>query len=122
MSDVIDLVEEYDPAADHWTIKARAPTNRGDVAGGAYNGKIYVAGGEFQDMQRKMSFWAVETYQPATNTWDALPHLQVARHGFAAAFIGSQLHVAGGSFQSDGMPGSASPTVSHEVFDVAATA
>ena len=33
-----------------------------------------------------------------------LPHMQIARHGFAAAFVGNQLHVVGGSFQSDGMP------------------
>jgi len=117
MSDVTDLVEEYDPASDQWTLKARAPTNRGDVSGGAYNGRIYVAGGEFQDMQRKMAFWAVEAYNPASNTWDALPHMQVARHGFAAAFVGNQLHVVGGSFQSDGMPGAASPMASHEMFE-----
>jgi N-acetylneuraminic acid mutarotase len=119
MSDVIDLVEEYDPATDQWTLKGRTPTNRGDVAGGAFNGRIYVTGGEYQDTQRKMSFWAVEAFNPAANTWDALPHLQVARHGCAAAFMGNQLHVVGGSFQSDGMPGSASPTSSHEVFEVA---
>ena len=29
---------------------------RGDVTGAVYNGKIYVAGGEFQDTKRKMTF------------------------------------------------------------------
>lgn len=120
MSGVIDLVEEYDPATDRWTLKGRAPTNRGDVSGGEFNGKIYVAGGEYQDTKRKMTFWAVESLDPATNTWEALPHLQVARHGFAAAFVGNQFHVVGGTFQSDGMPGIASPIASHEVFAVPA--
>jgi len=44
MSDVIDLVEEYDPATDHWICKSRAPTPRGDVTGGAYGGSLYVVG------------------------------------------------------------------------------
>jgi len=118
MSDVIDLVEEYDPATNHWTYKGRSPTNRGDVSGGVYNGKIYVAGGEYQDYQRKMSFWAVEAYDPKTETWEMLPHMQIARHGFAAAFLGNAFHVMGGSFQSDGMPNISTPTPTHEVYEV----
>ncbi len=120
MSDVIDLVEEYDPATDHWAYKSRAPTPRGDVTGGEHDGSLYVLGGEFQDMARKMTFWAAEVFNPATNTWTTLPHMQVARHGFAAAFVGSQLHVMGGGFQSDGMPGVTVTTASHEVIDGAA--
>lgn len=118
LSDVMDLVEEYDPATDRWSLKGRTPTNRADVAGGVYNGKIYVAGGEYQDTKRKMTFWAVESLDPATNTWGSLPHLHVARHGFAAAFIGNELHIVGGTFQSDGMPGAASPIASHEIFTI----
>ncbi len=122
MSDVTDLVEVYDPASDQWSYKSRAPTRRGDVAGGACNGRIYVTGGEYQDMQRKMAFWAAEAFNPAANTWEMLPHMQIARHGFAAAFLGDQLHVVGGSFQSDGMPGIDTPTGTHEVYDAAAKA
>jgi N-acetylneuraminic acid mutarotase len=118
MSDVIDVVEEYDPATNHWKYKGRSPTNRGDVSGGVYNGKIYVAGGEFQDTMRKMAFWGVEVYDPQTETWEAIPHMQIARHGFAAAFLGNVFHVMGGSFQSDGMPGISSQMATHEVFEV----
>ncbi|MGA3397791.1 MAG: kelch repeat-containing protein [Acetobacteraceae bacterium] len=120
MSDVIDLVEEYDPATDHWAYKSRAPTPRGDVTGGEHDGSLYVLGGEFQDTARKMTFWAAEVFNPATNAWTTLPHMLVARHGFAAAFVGSQLHVMGGGFQSDGMPGVTVTTASHEVIDVSA--
>ena len=81
MSDVIDLVEEYDPATDHWSYAGRAPTTRGDVTGDEHNGLLYVAGGEFQDFQRKMTFWAVEVFNPATGAWSELPHMLVARHG-----------------------------------------
>jgi N-acetylneuraminic acid mutarotase len=118
-SDVIDLVEVYDPATDHWAYASRAPTTRGDVTGDSHNGLLYVAGGEFQDFERKMTFWAVEVFNPATGAWSTLPHMQVARHGFAAAFIGNNLHVMGGGFQSDGMPGVDPTNATHEVIDLA---
>ena len=59
----------------------------------------------------KVSFWALESVGPKLNSWETPPHVQIARHVFAAAFIGSTLHVVGGSFQSDGMPGILSPTL-----------
>jgi N-acetylneuraminic acid mutarotase len=117
-SDTIDLVEVYDPAKDYWSYASRAPTTRGDVTGGAHGGKIYVAGGEFQDFERKMAFWAVESFDPAKDQWSRLPHMQIARHGFAAAVLGDTLHVMGGSYQSDGMPGIDTPTATHEVIDL----
>jgi N-acetylneuraminic acid mutarotase len=117
-SDVIDLVEAYDPATDRWAYASRAPTTRGDVTGEAHNGLLYIAGGEFQDFERKMTFWSVEVFNPATGAWSTLPHMQVARHGFAAAFVGNALHVMGGGFQSDGMPGVDPTTATHEVIDL----
>lgn len=118
MAGITDVVEEYDPARDKWKLVSRAPTNRGDVSGAVLNGKIYVAGGEFQDSNRKMAFWTVEAYAPATNTWEVLPHMQITRHGFAMAFVDDKLHVVGGSFQSDGMPGIFSETATHEVLTI----
>jgi len=118
MAGITDVVEEYDPAGDKWKLVSRAPTNRGDVSGAVLNGKIYVAGGEFQDSNRKMAFWAVEAYDPATNSWEVLPHMQITRHGFAMASVDDKLHVVGGSFQSDGMPGIFSETATHEVLTV----
>ncbi|APO71355.1 Kelch repeat-containing protein (plasmid) [Rhizobium gallicum] len=117
-SDVTDLVEAYNPKTDSWTFKSRSPTRRGGVSGAAYNGKIYVTGGEYQDPEGKRTFWAFESYDPATDTWQTLPHMQIARHGFVAGFIGNEFHVAGGSFQSDGMPGINAQMDTHEVFAV----
>ncbi len=118
MASITDLVESYDPASDSWALVGRAPTNRGDVNGAAYNGRIYVTGGEYETPKIKESFWAFESFAPATKRWETLPHIQITRHGFAAAFIGNTMHVVGGSFQSDGMPGVFSPTATHEVYDV----
>jgi N-acetylneuraminic acid mutarotase len=118
MSDVTDLLEEYDPATDIWTYKGRSPTRRGDVAGSVYDGKIYVTGGEYEEPRGKVTFWAFEAYDPKTNSWQVLPHMQIARHGFVAGFIDNEFHVTGGSFQSDGMPGIFSQMATHEVFPV----
>ena len=118
MSDITDLVEEYDPATDIWTYKGRSPTRRGDVAGAVYNGKLYVTGGEYEDPRGKVTFWAFESYDPKTNSWQSLPHMQIARHGFIAGFIDNEFHVAAGSFQSDGMPGIFSQMATHEIFPV----
>jgi len=118
MSDVTDLVEAYDPATDSWSYKGRSPTRRGDVAGDVYNGKIYVTGGEYEEPQGKITFWAFEAYDPKTNSWQTLPHMQIARHGFVANFIQNEFHAAGGSFQSDGEPGIFSQMATHEVFPV----
>jgi len=118
-SDVTDLVEEYDPKTDRWRYIGRAPTKRGDVAGGVYNGRIYVTGGEYEEPRGKVTFWAFESFDPKTNSWQILPHIQIARHGFAAAFIGNELHAVGGSFQSDGMPGIFSQMATHEVYPAA---
>jgi N-acetylneuraminic acid mutarotase len=117
-SDVTDIVEEYDPKTDIWRYLGRSPTRRGDVAGGVYNGQIYVTGGEYEEPRGKVTFWAFEAYDPKSNSWRVLPHVQIARHGFVAGFIDNQFHVAGGSFQSDGMPGILSQMATHEVYPV----
>lgn len=46
------------------------------------------------------------------------PRTQLAHHGFAAGFIGGEFHVAGGGFQSDGMPGVNTKTAVHEVISL----
>jgi len=117
-SDVTDIVEEYDHKTDIWRYMGRSPTKRGDVAGAVHNGQIYVTGGEYEEPRGKVTFWAFEAYDPKANSWRVLPHVQIARHGFVAAFIDNQFHVAGGSFQSDGMPGIFSQMATHEVYPV----
>lgn len=110
-----DLVEAYDPKTNLWTLLGRDVVPRGDDSGAVHDGSIYVAGGEGQDFARKYVFWLTEALNPATGRWTQLPHMQVARHGFAAAVVGDQLHVMGGGFQSDGMPRVDTATATHEV-------
>ncbi len=113
-----NVVEEYDPARDQWLNKGRAPIRRSGMAGAVLDGKIYVAGGEYQDWEGAKAFWAVQSYDPATGRWENLPRMQLAHHGFAAGFVNGALHVAGGGFQSDGMPTVNTKTAVHEVLQL----
>lgn len=97
-----DVVEEYDPAEDLWRIRARMPTARSALAGGVYEGRIYVAGGEMQDTHKSATFRAFEGYDPASNTWTVMPPMMVSRHGMAGGVAGNQLHLVSGDVQSAG--------------------
>jgi N-acetylneuraminic acid mutarotase len=113
-----DITEEYDVAQDAWTTRAQMPTARSGVAGGVYKGRIYVAGGEFQNDKIMAAFRAFEAYDPTTNTWDqSLPRMRIPRHGFAGAVIGDRLHVVAGGVQTAGIPGVPVYTDTHDVFE-----
>ena len=97
------VVEEYDPAADKWSAtRARMPSTRSALGYAVINGRIYVAGGEFQDPHIMATFKSVEAYDPASNTWSIMPPMPVSRHGLAAGAIGNRLILVGGDVQSSG--------------------
>src|SRR5262249_45392003 len=115
-----DVVEEYDPTADQWgTVKARMPTPRSAVAWGVHGGRIYVAGGEFQDDRLMAAFRALEAYDPAANAWTVLPRMPVPRHGLAGAGVGSRLHLVGGGGPAAGVAGMHLHSDSHDAFELA---
>jgi N-acetylneuraminic acid mutarotase len=115
-----DVVEEYDPATDQWgAVRARMPTPRSAVAFGVYGGRIYVAGGEFQNAQLMAAFRALEAYDPATNQWISLPSMPVPRHGLAGAVVGNRLHLVSGDVQSAGIVGMHLDSDSHDAFEIA---
>ena len=115
-----DVVEEYDPATDSWgAVRARMPTARSAGAWGTHGGRIYVAGGEFQNGQLMAAFRAVEGYDPATNSWMALPMMPVPRHGLAGAVTGNRLHLASGDIQSAGIQGMHLDSEAHDAFEFA---
>ena len=112
-----DVVEEYNIERDEWTLKKPMPTNRSGVAGTAYNGKIYVAGGEFQSDAMMAAFRVFEAYDPATNSWNSsLPRMPVPRHGLVGVLMGNGFHVLGGGFQSAGIDRVNVITETHDVF------
>jgi N-acetylneuraminic acid mutarotase len=116
----IDVVEEYDPAADSWgAVRARMPSSRSAMASGVHGGRIYVSGGEGQNGQMMQTFRSLEAYEPAGNRWTVLPHMPVARHGLAGAVVGNRLHMVSGDVQSAGT-GVHVHTDSHDAFELEA--
>lgn len=114
-----DVVEEYDPATDQWgAVRTRMPTPRSAVAWGVYGGRIYVAGGEFQDDRVMAAYRALEAYDPATNRWSILPRMPVPRHGLAGGVIGNRLHFVSGDVQSAGIAGVNVHSDSHDAFEI----
>jgi N-acetylneuraminic acid mutarotase len=114
-----DVVEEYDPATDSWgAVRARMPTPRSASAWGTYAGRIYVAGGEFQNAQLMAAYRALEAYDPAANQWISIPSMPVPRHGLAGAVVGNRLHLASGDVQSAGIAGMHLDSESHDAFEI----
>jgi N-acetylneuraminic acid mutarotase len=101
-SNNIDLVEMYDPAADLWSVRDKMPTRRSAMGAGVYNGRIIVAGGEFQDRFQFSAYRAVEAYDPALNQWQVLPSMRYPRHGLAVGVVGSRFYAVSGDAQSAG--------------------
>jgi N-acetylneuraminic acid mutarotase len=98
-----DVVEEYDPAANTWSMpKERMPTARSGGASGTDGRLIYVAGGEVTTTELVGAYRAVEAYSPATNSWITLPSMPMPRHGVAGAVIGNRFHLVSGMIQSAG--------------------
>jgi Kelch motif len=114
-----DIVEEYDPEQDLWTLKERMPTPRSGGGVATYGTKIYVAGGELQNRQLRAAFQALEAYDAATDTWTILPSMPSARHGVAGAFLGNKLHLVSGKMEGGGAPDMGNPaTASHNVLEI----
>ena len=116
----VDVVEEYDPAADAWgSARAKMPSARSAMASGVHGGRIYVTGGEGQSAQMMYTFRALEAYDPGANRWSVLPSMPVSRHGLAGAVIGNRLHMVSGDVQSAGT-GVEVHTNSHDAFELEA--
>jgi N-acetylneuraminic acid mutarotase len=108
-----DVVEEYNPASNMWSIpKERMPTARSGGASGTDGRTIYVAGGEVTTTELVGAFRAVEAYQPATNSWITLPSMPMPRHGVAGAVVGNRFHLVSGMIQSAGALTFLDPTLS----------
>jgi N-acetylneuraminic acid mutarotase len=119
-----DVVEAYDPASNTWSMpKERMPTARSGGASASDGRRIYVAGGEVTTTELVGAFRAVEAYDPATNSWIALPSMPMPRHGVAGALINNRFHLVSGMIQSAGALTFLDPTLSthtamHDILDL----
>jgi uncharacterized repeat protein (TIGR01451 family) len=85
-----NVVQEYEPMSDSWTLRQPMPTPRYGLAAVALDGKIYALGGNGPSN-------AVEVYDPATDTWSSRAPLLTARVFLAAAVAGGKVYAIGGS-------------------------
>src|SRR6476619_4159661 len=86
-------LEAYDPATNTWEQRAPMPTGRSEIAVAAFNGELFVFGGELPGVYAN-----VEAYNPVTNTWRQEASMSVARHGIWASVIGNKIYMPGGGY------------------------
>ncbi len=110
----IATTEIRDPATGTWGPAAPMTSPRlGHTATLLGNGKLLVVGGTVSGNQTG-ALASAELYDPATNTWAAVPSIAVARYGHEAAAVGpGKVLILGG------IDGSADMLASAELYDSA---
>jgi N-acetylneuraminic acid mutarotase len=87
----------YDPAARSYQERTAIPTPRGGTAGSVVGGRLVIFGGEGSGTSTTGVFAQVEAYDPASDTWEALPDMLVPRHGLGAAVLDGRIYLPGGA-------------------------
>ena len=87
----------FDPATQTYEIRAPLLTARGGVSGAVLDGRLILFGGEGNASDRSGVFPQIEAYDPATDTWQALPSMLAPRHGLGAAALGDAIYLPGGA-------------------------
>ena len=83
----------YDPSEDSWMQLAPMSAEREHLTAAAVGGTIYVAGGRWRRQNILQNVATMESYVPATNSWQLLTPLPTARGGLASAAIAARVHV-----------------------------
>src|SRR5205823_4053653 len=106
----LDANEEYDPAADSWSLRAPLPTPRSGVAGATLAGRVQVFGGE----EPRGTFTENEAYDPIANSWSSLAPMPSGRHGLGAVAFGTAIYVLAGGDTPGGSATSLNQAFSYE--------
>ena len=105
----------YDPATGEWqTDLPEMPTERNHLSVAEADGRLFAVGGRVSGLGGSRNLTVVESYDPATNTWESLPEMPTGRGGMAAGTIDGRIHTGGGEDLASG-----STHAEHEVFDTA---
>jgi N-acetylneuraminic acid mutarotase len=94
------LVYEYDPATNQWTKKKQMPLPAHHTALAEANGKIYVLGGFVAPQSGPPTWVPIDNaweYDPANDTWNALPPMPTKRGSPVAAEVDGRIYVIGGA-------------------------
>jgi N-acetylneuraminic acid mutarotase len=93
---------EFDPASPGYVPIAPIPTPRGGVAAAVLGDRLFVFGGEGSEDDPNGVFPDVEAYDPASDSWEVYPAMDVPRHGFGAAVVGDRIYLMGGATRQGG--------------------
>ena len=100
----LGTVQAYDPANDRWANKASLLTARlqGGLGVDEANHLLYAVGGA-TGAPDYFALSTVEVYDPVTNTWKALKHLNTPRAAPAVAAVNGKIYAIGGQKQKFGV-------------------
>lgn len=90
--DSLNVVEVFDPIANHWTKCHPMTTARSRVGVAVVNGLLYAIGG--YDGQRRLS--TVEAYNPETDSWTRVGSMNSKRSAMGTVVLDGQIYVCGG--------------------------
>jgi N-acetylneuraminic acid mutarotase len=106
----------YDPQRDNWSERRPMPTNRSGHGLVALNDRFWAMGGESGRIENSQLtgnvHGQVESYDPATDTWQSHAPMPTPRHGMGAVAIDGSIYVAGGG----PVVGGSILTSTHEAF------
>ncbi len=91
----------YLPARDTWELRAPMPSERSGHGMVVYRGRLYAMGGEGGILvggvpRQARVYGQMESYDPATDSWQRHAPMITPRHAVAAVTIGDWVYVAGG--------------------------
>lgn len=112
-----DLHHVYLPDRDTWELRAPLPTARSGHGLVVYRNRLFAMGGESGVVRdRKLTqakvFGQMESYDPATDSWQSHAPMPTPRHAVGAATVGDWIYVAGGG----AVTGGAVQSAVHEAF------
>lgn len=90
-SNILGIVEAYDPSTNTWQTKASMPTPRAELGIAAVNGKIYAIGG-----YNGTALNTVEEYDPSSNSWTSRANMPTSRSNVSVAVCNGKIYAIGG--------------------------
>ncbi|XP_060540641.1 kelch-like protein 18 isoform X2 [Pantherophis guttatus] len=90
--DSLNVVEVFDPVANHWEKCQPMTTARSRVGVAVVNGLLYAIGG--YDGQWRLS--TVEVYNPETDSWSRAGSMNSKRSAMGTVVLDGQIYVCGG--------------------------
>jgi len=94
--EALEDIEVYDPETNVWSIAGQMQTPRIGHAAVAYQGKIYVMGGEPKEPTLSGLYPFLEVYDPVENTWESLSPMPTGRAYLAACVSNDRIYAIGG--------------------------